>query len=205
MYHQITSSRAATGRTAAGRAAIAFVTLLMPLVCFAHPGHDLHPGLLAGFIHPFSGLDHLLAMIAVGLWAAQLGGRALWMLPATFITAMLAGAAVALSGVAIDGAESMIVASVLALGLLIVLFARVSVVTGAMIVASFAFFHGYAHGVELPAATSAVSYMTGFAIATAVLHLIGVGIAIVLSSQRSLSATRWAGALTLLGGVTLLY
>jgi urease accessory protein len=195
MAHQIISSRVAIGLGA----------LLLPLACFAHPGHNLHPGFIAGMAHPFGGLDHLLAMIAVGLWAAQLGGRALWALPTAFVAVMVFGAAAGIAGVAINGVEPMIVASVLALGLLMVLFARVSVVSGSLIVATFAFFHGFAHGVELPPGASAVSYTAGLMIATALLHLAGIAIAGMSMSRQSWSSTRWAGALVLLGGVTLLY
>jgi urease accessory protein len=199
VHHQIISSPARIARPAIGLAA-----LLMPLACIAHPGHDLHPGFIAGIIHPFSGFDHLLAMIAVGLWAAQLGGRALWLLPATFIAVMLAGAVTANCGFIVNGFEPMILGSVFALGMLVVLFGCFSVVASAIIVASFAFFHGYAHGMELPAFASAGSYFAGFTIATAALHLTGMTIAVVLN-RRSLSASRWAGAFVLLGGVSLLY
>jgi len=157
----------------------AFLASLLSALAFpaaAHPFHGAGEGFAAGLAHPFFGLDHLLAMVAVGVWAAQIGGRAAWIVPAVFVAAMLGGAAAALAGLGVQHVEPMVAASVLVLGLLISLKWKSGALPGALLVAFFAVFHGLAHGAELPAGSSAATYMAGFALATAVLH--GCGIAL---------------------------
>jgi urease accessory protein len=141
---------------------------------FAHPGHA-PTGFAGGLAHPFLGLDHLLAMIAIGLWAAQQGGRALWAVPASFVGSMVLGGALAWAGWALPYIETTIAMSVLVLGLLIATRRHASVAAGVAIAAVFALFHGYAHGLEIPQGASAALYVLGFVLATACLH--GVGIA----------------------------
>lgn len=148
-------------------------TLAAPAV-WAHPGHPGH-GFDQGLAHPFGGLDHMLAMIAVGLWAAQIGGRARWGLPAAFLGFMLVGGALGVAGVPMPAVESGIAASVLVLGLLVATAARVPVGSGSILVALFAVLHGHAHGTELAGAASAWTYAAGFTIATALLHACGLG------------------------------
>jgi urease accessory protein len=140
---------------------------------FAHTGTEPHVhGFVAGLIHPLGGLDHLLAMIAVGIWSSLATGRRVWIVPAIFVAAMLAGAGLARSGVALPGGETAIAISVVALGALIAAGVRLPVGVGAALVASFAVFHGYAHGIE---ATGPVfGTMAGFAITTAALHATGI-------------------------------
>lgn len=140
----------------------------------AHTGNHA-TGFAGGLAHPFLGLDHLLAMVAIGLWAGQQGGRALWAVPAAFVGAMVAGGALALSGVSLPLVETGIAASVLVLGLLIATRRQGSVVAGMSLAAGFALFHGYAHGLEMPQAASPALYALGFVLATVFLH--GVGIA----------------------------
>lgn len=136
--------------------------------------HTHDAGLLAGMLHPFSGLDHLLAMVAVGLWAAQQGGRALWALPASFVGAMAVGAMLGLSGVAFAGMEAGIALSVLALGALVASRRRLLLPLAAALTGLFALCHGIAHGQEMPLAASPWSYGFGMLAATALLHGAGV-------------------------------
>lgn len=150
------------------------IALLLPAVAWAHPGHAADAGLLSGIAHPFSGLDHLLAMLAVGIWAAQRGGRALWAWPVAFVALMSGGWAATLSGVTLPYIEQGIVASLLVFGLLIASATRLPVLAGAMVVGAFALFHGAAHGVEMPQGSPAL-YMAGFALSTALLHAMGLG------------------------------
>ena len=138
----------------------------------AHPGHG--GGDLAGFVHPFTGLDHLLAMLAVGVWAAQLGGRARWLVPTSFIACMAVAASVGMSGIALPMVESGIATSVLLLGLLIAFSIKLPVALGASIVGLFAVFHGYAHGAEMPQLSTPWIYGIGFVLSTAALHGLGL-------------------------------
>lgn len=143
----------------------------------AHPGHGVG-GFAAGLAHPFSGLDHLLAMVAVGIWAVQGGRRRVWLLPAAFMSMMVAGAALALQwaapGMTASGVEAVIAASVLALGLLVSLSMRLPAGLSVGIAAVFGFLHGYAHGLELPSSAHPARYALGFLLATALLHTAGV-------------------------------
>ena len=145
---------------------------------FAHPGHNV-TGLAAGLMHPFSGFDHLLAMVAVGLWAAQgntkkRGGPKVWLLPATFMAMLAAGAGIAMQWQSLPLIEPGIAASVLALGLLIALSLRLPVTLSVAVTALFGLMHGYAHGLELPESAAPAGYALGFLAATAFLHLTGV-------------------------------
>jgi urease accessory protein len=132
--------------------------------------------LAEGLAHPFSGLDHVLAMVAVGLWASQIGGRTLWLLPLTFPAAMAVGAALGLSGAPLPWVEVGMAGSVLVLGAAVALAVRPSLAVSVPLIGAFALLHGYSHGVELPASVSALSYGAGFIAATLVLHMIGIGI-----------------------------
>ncbi|KAB2310441.1 HupE/UreJ family protein [Betaproteobacteria bacterium SCN2] len=136
--------------------------------------HTHDAGLIAGMLHPFSGLDHLLAMVAVGLWAAQQGGRALWVLPLSFVSAMAVGAMLGMSGVAFAGMEAGIALSVLALGALVVLRRHMLLPLAVMLTGGFALFHGVAHGQEMPLAASPWGYGFGMLAATILLHGAGV-------------------------------
>lgn len=168
----------------------------------AHTGHHAVAGFVSGLSHPLSGLDHLLAMVAIGLWAAQQGGRALWAVPAAFVGTMVLGGALALAGLALPHVETGIAASVLVLGLLVATRRQWGVAIGMAIAAAFALFHGYAHGLEMPQATSPALYALGFVLATAFLH--GVGIAAGRFGRIAIQAAGVAiaasGAAMLFGG-----
>jgi urease accessory protein len=178
-----------------------FALLLAPAAAFAHPGHGT--GLIAGIAHPLTGMDHLLAMIAVGLWAAQQQGAARWALPCTFVGTMLIGGVLGFAGLQLPALESGIAASVLALGLAVALAVRPPLVLAVMATALFALFHGVAHGLELPEMSSPWTYAAGFVAATAVLHAAGYGLVRVLP-QAAAPLVRALGALSALAGVWLL-
>ncbi|MFM9842512.1 MAG: HupE/UreJ family protein [Dongiaceae bacterium] len=167
---------------------------ILGLPAEAHLLNASHAGAVQGFAHPFSGLDHILAMVAVGLWAAQIGRRALWVLPLAFPLAMAAGGLLGMSGVTVPGIETGIAASVALLGLLIALAAKPQLPVAVGLVALFALFHGHAHGTELPAAASPLLYGLGFVAATAILHLIGLGIGQILKLPQGQLAVRAGGA-----------
>ena len=148
----------------------------------AHPGHG--GGLMAGLAHPFTGLDHMLAMVAVGLWASQLGRPAMWTLPVVFPAMMALGAALGTSGVVAPWIEIGILVSVVVLGAAVALGITAPLAIGAVLVGAFAVLHGYVHGAELPAESSAWLYGIGFVAATLVLHGIGIGVGTFTRSVR---------------------
>jgi urease accessory protein len=165
-------------------------TAFLP-VAEAHTFGAQGTGLTAGLVHPFMGLDHLLAMIAVGIWAGQLGGRAVWIVPLTFVSVMAAAAGLGPLGLSLPMVEPAIACSVLVLGLLIAGSVRLPTIAGAGLVGLFAVFHGYAHGLELPQAASPILYGLGFVLATTLLHGLGIGFA--LSSRQYKIMQRIAG------------
>ena len=169
----------------------------------AHTGLEHALSFASGFKHPFTGLDHMLAMVAVGLWAGLNGGRALWTWPMAFVGVMLLGGVLGMAGVALPLVESGILASVVVLGLLVLVAVRLPVAAGAALVALFALLHGHAHGAELPGDAAAGTYAAGFAIATAVLHAVGIGVAHVAGSANGRLLVRGAGALVAAAGVAL--
>src|SRR5712691_8549209 len=160
------------------RIAAAFLALA-PTVAFAHPGHE-GPGLVAGFLHPLGGVDHIIAMVAVGLLAARLGGRALWLVPASFIAAMAVAGLAAIAGVGLPYVETGIALSVLVLGATVALGLTMPVAAAMGLVAFFAIFHGYAHGAEMPETASGLAYGAGFVAATALLHGVGIGLGLMI-------------------------
>lgn len=173
--------------------------LCTPLLAQAHPEHAHVGGLALGLSHPVGGLDHLLAMLAVGLWASQLGGRARWLMPVLFVGFMLIGAGLGMNGLALPMVEQGIVASVVVLGLLLLWAKRLPLAPGATLIAVFAMMHGVAHGAEMPVSTDAMLYMAGFAISTALLHLAGMG----AGAWRSGMLSRFIGAAIAIAGVGL--
>jgi urease accessory protein len=166
--------------------------VLCPGLASAHIIPGTNHGFHDGFVHPFSGWDHLLAMFGVGLWASQCRGRALWLIPLAFISVMVLGGALGLTGAHLPGVEFGIALSVLVLGGLIATATRLKVGWGMGLVGLFALCHGYAHGLEMPAAVSALPFSVGFIIAT--LLLLGMGIAAGIYSARQSRALRLAGA-----------
>jgi urease accessory protein len=178
-------------------AAIAAAALAAP-AAWAHGGHAV-AGAASGFAHPFAGLDHLLAIAAVGAWAAQQAGRARWAVPLAFLAAMAAGALAGAAGFALPAVEPMIAASLTALGLAIAFGIRAPAFAGAAIAALFAVFHGHAHGAEA-AGPSLAAYLGGMLAATAFLHGAGFMAGIAVRA----SALRWTAAAVAAGGVGLL-
>lgn len=156
--------------------AILIATALVPLPAQAHDGTGLAGGLLAGLSHPLSGLDHLLAMVAVGLWGAFLGRPLLYVLPMLFPGMMVVGAAMGMWGVPLPPVELGIALSVITLGGLILLAVRAPIAVACLVVGMFALFHGYAHGAELPSAMDPIGYSAGFVFSTGALHVLGIGL-----------------------------
>lgn len=178
-----------------------------PGAVFAHTGlAEVHDA-FHGFMHPIAGLDHTLAMVAVGVIAAQWGGRALWALPACFVAAMAIAGACAMAGLALPGAEVGIALSVLVLGLLIARPVKPPVVLVGATVVLFAVFHGHAHGVEMAGGSSGMAFGLGFVSATALLHLAGVGLGLALGradAGHSQPLARAGGGAVALAGAVLL-
>jgi urease accessory protein len=174
-------------------AVLAAAALFMTPAC-AHTDASHIIGLSAGFTHPFSGLDHLLAMVAVGIWAAQHRRAALWLLPLVFPLMMAVGAFIGMTGIGSIAVETGIAGSVAVLGLLIAFAVRMPIWAGAIVVSMFALMHGYAHGLELPQHASPVLYGAGFIAATALLHLIGIGMGILGGTKIAHRAVRVVGA-----------
>lgn len=183
--------------------ALAF-TALATLPAFAHLDPLEHGSLAAGFSHPLFGLDHVLAMVAVGLWAAMQGGRAIWLVPAAFVGTMALGFAAAMAGMPLPFVEPVILASVIFVGIAIALALPVPAAAIAAMVGFFAFFHGHAHGGELGAA-GAWQFALGFIAATAVLHAVGIGLGLAPARFGGRVLTRIAGAATALGGLWLAF
>jgi urease accessory protein len=171
----------------------------------AHTGLEHVASFSSGFLHPLGGLDHVLAMVAVGLWAGLNGGRAVWAWPAAFVGVMLIGGALGMADIGLPAVEAGIITSIIVLGLLVLARARLPLTAGGAIVAAFAVLHGHAHGAELPAAASAITYAAGFALATSLLHAAGVAVALVSAREGAGVLTRGAGALVALGGIALAF
>ena len=170
----------------------------------AHVGDHSHMSFTQGLAHPFSGVDHVLAMIAVGLWASQLGGRALWLLPLMFPAVMAVGAALGFGGVTLPWVEIGIAASVLVLGAAVALTLRPSLAVSLPLIGLFAALHGYSHGVELPADALALTYAAGFVAATLVLHLIGIALGLSANRLPVRFVARAAGGAIAAAGIALL-
>lgn len=175
----------------------------IPALALAHPGHEYTTSFISGFMHPIGGLDHLLAMLAIGLWAASLGGRALWAVPAAFVGTMLMGGGLVVAGVQVPFFEQGIVLSVILMGALLVGAARFPVAICAGIAGLFALFHGAAHGLEMPSNANGAEYALGFAAATALLHLVGIGFGAVIARFQAPIITRVTGSLIAIAGLFL--
>jgi urease accessory protein len=179
-------------------------TLLVPSLADAHIGVGPASGLAHGFAHPLTGLDHIAAMVAVGLWAAQRGGRAIWIVPLTFVTVMSVGGLLGAIGVFVPFVQPGIVASVFVLGLLIATAARLPLLASSLLVGLFAVFHGHAHGAEMPETVSGIVYGVGFVLATASLHGCGIGLGMLARRAGSPRLIRYAGGATAALGAYLL-
>ena len=174
---------------------IAALLMLAAGPAIAHVGHGSTASFAAGLGHPLGGLDHVTVMVLVGLWAGLNGGRALWVWPATFVGVMLIGGILGMENVPLPFVEPAILASVVALALLVALAVDLPVPVGAGILALFALFHGHAHGTEVAGTLNGVEYMAGFALATAALHLAGIGFALTMTHYSLRTAVRVVGAL----------
>ena len=171
--------------------------VFVPNLAFAHTGD----GGLHGMLHPFTGIDHLCAMIAVGIWAAQSGGRTTWILPVTFVSIMALGGMLGLSGASLSYLEVGIVSSLLILGVLIAAAIRLPLLVSMALVGLFALFHGFAHGSEMPHNATGLNYALGFMFSTVLLHLTGIGLAFSLNKTGYTQYLKIAGvAIAALGG-----
>ncbi len=184
--------------------------LLLPASAFAHTrageaAGGGAAGFLTGFCHPISGLDHVVAMVAVGLWGAQLGAPAIWLLPVAFPMVMAAGGMLGLMGVPLPGIEYGIAASAILLGAAVMFEVRPPLAGAAALVGFFAVFHGHAHGTELPPGQSALLYSMGFVMATGCLHAAGIGVGTVHRWSWGRTLLRVAGAVIAAAGVLFMW
>lgn len=180
--------------------------VLAPSLAFAHTGVGQTIGFAHGFTHPVSGLDHVLAMILVGVLAWQLGGRALWLVPTTFVSVMAIGGALGIMGISVPLVEAGIAFSVIVLGAVVALDIRAPLAIAAGVVGLFAIFHGHAHGSEMPAAAAGIAYAAGFMLATATLHIAGIALGYLVgkaSEQQGSIVMRSAGGIAALAGIGL--
>ena len=172
---------------------------------FAHPGHEHASSFMSGFSHPMGGLDHLLAMVAIGLWAASIGGRALWAIPVAFVMTMILGGGLAVAGMTVPFVEQGILLSVIVLGALVLFAKRLPTLVCAAIAGGFALFHGAAHGMEMPLTANGLQYALGFALATAGLHAVGLGFGQVMAKIGTPLVTRISGSLIATAGLVLAF
>lgn len=184
--------------------------LALPLAAIAaqagaHTGHGVNSGFASGFWHPIMGVDHVVAMIAVGLWAALLDRPALWILPVLFPLVMVLGGALGVMGVALPAVEAGIALSGVVLGLLVALAVRAPVWVSALVVGVFAVFHGHAHGTELPEAYGPYGYAAGFVVATVLLHAAGMALGLLTRSSLGKTAVRGTGGAIALVGAAFLF
>lgn len=170
----------------------------------AHTGEGISGGFLSGLTHPIFGWDHVVAMVAVGLWGAVLGRPAIWILPIVFPLVMAFGAALGVGGIPVPYIEAGIALSGVVLGLLIVFLVKAPMPVAAVLVGLFAIFHGHAHGTELPEAANPIAYAVGFVIATGLLHLFGILFGTLMASEAGKLAIRAGGALIALVGAAFL-
>lgn len=180
---------------------------LMPTAAFAHVGVGNTSGLAHGFMHPLSGLDHQLAMILVGMFAYRLGGRALWLVPLTFVGVMALGGFLGVAGMPLPFVEVGIALSVIVLGAIVAFGVAAPIAVAMAVVGLFAIFHGHAHGSEMPLNTSGYEYGIGFMLATAVLHAAGIGIGMLIgmaSQTYGKTLYRAAGGVASVAGLALL-
>jgi urease accessory protein len=184
---------------------LVIAAVLWPTMALAHTRGGEALGFTNGLLHPVSGLDHVLAMIAVGLWGAQLGAPAVWLLPVTFPMMMAFGGMLALLGVPLPGIEAGIAVSAIALGFAVLTESRPRLWIAALLVAFFAIFHGHAHGTELPPGANGILYSIGFVIATGTLHGVGIGMGLVHRWHAGRAALRCAGGGVAVAGVVFLW
>lgn len=185
--------------------AVALLATLWAQLAFGHVLQGESSGFVTGFLHPISGADHVLAMVAVGLWGAQLGAPAIWVLPMAFPLVMAMGGMLGFLGVPIPGVEYGIAASAIVLGAAVAFEVRPALVIAALVVGCFAIFHGHAHGTELPPGQSALLYSMGFVVATGCLHAVGIAMGSVHRRRWGQQLLRAAGTVVAGGGVFFLW
>jgi urease accessory protein len=185
---------------------LSFTVLLLALAgtAYAHEGAGVTGGFSSGFLHPILGWDHVVAMVAVGLWGAFLGAPAIWILPVVFPLVMALGGALGVAGLPVPAVELGIATSAVVLGLMVALAARPPIWVAAVIVGTFAIFHGHAHGTELPEAVSPLAYSVGFVVATGLLHLCGIVFGLLVRWPTGRMVVRAGGGAIALAGVTFL-
>jgi len=196
---------ASRGRRTARAAALTLAGALWPALAWAHAEQGRALGFVTGLRHPVSGMDHVLAMIAVGLWGAQLGAPAVWLLPVTFPLVMAFGGLLALMGVPLPGIEVGIALSGVLLGSAILAAWRPPLWAAAALVAFFAIFHGHAHGAELPAGANGLLYSIGFVMATGTLHATGIAIGVIHRWDWGRVTLRVAGGIVAAAGLFFLW
>jgi urease accessory protein len=194
-----------TSRAGRRSALFTLLALAWPSLAWAHAEQGRAAGFLAGLHHPVSGLDHVLAMVAVGLWGAQLGAPAVWLLPVTFPMVMAFGGMLGLIGVPLPGVEIGIALSGILLGAAVLAEWRPALWAAVLLVGGFAVFHGHAHGTELPPGASGLLYSIGFVVATGTLHGVGIAIGTVHRWARGRAALRAAGAVVAAAGLYFLW
>lgn len=173
--------------------AVAMAALATP--AFAHTGSGVEGGFMSGLGHPIGGLDHLVAMVAVGLWGAVLGRPAIWILPIVFPLVMAVGAAMGIAGIDVPFIELGIALSGVVLGLFIVFFVKTPMAVAAVLVGLFAIFHGHAHGTEMGSDYNGIAYAVGFVISTGLLHLAGIALGTLTSNDIGKWVVRASGAI----------
>jgi urease accessory protein len=186
------------------RIALFLAATLYPAFAYAHVGFGETSGFVHGFSHPISGLDHVLAMILVGILAFQLGGRALWLVPLAFVGMMAVGGALGVAGVNVPFVELGIASSVIVLGAAIAFGIKAPVAIAASLAGLFAIFHGHAHGAEMPDSAGGLAYVGGFMIATGLLHIAGIGLGLAVSQRVGPTVGRVIGAVAALAGLGIL-
>ena len=185
---------------------IILATVVLPMLALSAVAHTDHGavasgGFISGLTHPLFGWDHVAAMVAVGLWGAFLGRPAIWLLPVVFPLVMALAAAAGIVGVPLPAVETGIAASAVVLGLLVALAVRPPLWVAAVVVGTFAIFHGHAHGTELPTAANPFAYAVGFVISTGLLHAAGIAFGMLMTLRRGELAVRGGGGLISLAGV----
>lgn len=182
---------------------LTFTMLLAPSVAHAHVGVGQTGGFMLGLAHPVTGLDHMAAMVAVGLWAAQRGGRGVWGVPLSFMMAMSVSGVIGAAGISVPFVEPGIGASVLILGLLIAAAVRIPLIACSVLVGLFAVFHGHAHGSEMPVMASGLTYGIGFILSTVLLHGCGIGLGLLSRRLAGAHLIRYAGGAAAAFGIYL--
>ncbi|MBK8452891.1 MAG: HupE/UreJ family protein [Thiofilum sp.] len=182
------------------RFSLVLLTLMLPSLALAHSGAGDGSGFVSGFLHPLGGLDHVAAMVAVGILGAFMGKPAIWVLPITFPIVMAFGGVLGVLGVPVPGIEIGIAVSSIVLGIMIIMGTKPPLPIAITIVAAFAIFHGYAHGAELPQAANPLAYSAGFVISTGLLHLAGIAFGELIRMPHGVKIVRAAGGIIALAG-----